>query len=68
MDTVRQFKTAPAAYALIFERMDTRREEVLFVSSNAWAALGATWQGLRVFWVNRAKQPFEASTLPVRLP
>lgn len=59
VDEVRQFKTSPLAYALIERRMKTPPEKVLFVSSNAWDALGASWQGLRVFWVNRAKLPFE---------
>ena len=59
VDEVRQFKTSPLAYALIERRMKTPPGKVLFVSSNAWDALGASWQGLRVFWVNRAKLPFE---------
>lgn len=32
----------------------------LFVSSNAWAALGATWFGFTTHWVNRQGLPFEA--------
>ena len=59
VDQVRQFKTSLLTYALIEQRMKTPHEKVLFVSSNAWDALGASWQGLRVFWVNRAKLPFE---------
>jgi 2-haloacid dehalogenase len=30
-----------------------------FVSSNAWDAAGAAQFGLRVFWVNRNRQPVE---------
>jgi 2-haloacid dehalogenase len=36
------------------------KDEVLFVSSNAWDALGATWFGFRTLWVNRQNLPFEA--------
>ncbi len=59
VEAVRQFKTSPLTYELIFTRLNTDRDRVLFVSSNAWDALGATWQGMRVFWVNRAGLPFE---------
>ena len=34
-------------------------EEVLFVSSNAWDALGATWFGFTTLWVNRQGLPPE---------
>jgi 2-haloacid dehalogenase len=33
---------------------------VLFVSSNAWDALGATWFGYTTLWVNRSGAPAEA--------
>ena len=36
-----------------------KKEEVLFVSSNAWDALAAKWFGFDVFWVNRFGHPFE---------
>ena len=28
--------------------------EILFVSSNGWDAIGATWYGYTTLWVNRA--------------
>ncbi len=56
---LRRFKTAPECYALIFDAFPVAREEVLFVSSNAWDALGATWFGLITLWVNRQHLPFE---------
>ena len=31
----------------------------MFVSSNAWDALGATWYGYQTLWVNRYQLPFE---------
>jgi len=56
---LRFFKTAPECYGLIFETFPVAKEEVLFVSSNAWDALGATWFGLTTLWVNRLHLPFE---------
>jgi 2-haloacid dehalogenase len=56
---LRRFKTAPECYGLIFDAFPVAREEVLFVSSNAWDALGATWFGLTTLWVNRQHLPFE---------
>ena len=35
------------------------KEEILFVSSNAWDALAAKWYGFDVFWINRYGHPFE---------
>ena len=34
-------------------RIGGKLPEVLFVSSNAWDALGATWFGFQTLWVNR---------------
>jgi 2-haloacid dehalogenase len=35
------------------------KQEVLFVSSNAWDVVGAGWYGFDTFWVNRQALPFE---------
>lgn len=59
VEAARQFKTSPAAYELVAGTLAADRSEVLFVSSNGWDALGATWFGLRTFWVNRGGLPFE---------
>jgi 2-haloacid dehalogenase len=56
---IRQFKTVPASYALVLERFKCQPCEVLFVSSNAWDALGATWFGFTTVWINRQGLPFE---------
>ena len=60
VDTVRRFKTSPESYALVQQVIPVEREEILFVSSNAWDALGATWFGFTTLWVNRQGLPFEA--------
>ena len=60
VETIRQYKTMPAAYELVLERFPAvQRDEVLFVSSNAWDALGATWFGFQALWVNRQGLPQE---------
>jgi 2-haloacid dehalogenase len=59
VEEVRLFKTAPQAYALLQEAFSVKKEEILFVSSNAWDALAAKWFGFDVFWVNRLGHPFE---------
>jgi 2-haloacid dehalogenase len=59
VDAVRCFKTAPAAYALGPQALKRPAAEILFVSSNAWDAIGATWFGYTTLWVNRAGLPPE---------
>jgi len=59
IEDVRLFKTDPKAYALLLDAFPVKKEEILFVSSNAWDALAAKWYGFDVFWVNRLGHPFE---------
>ena len=59
VEDIRLFKTAPQAYELLLKAFPVTKEEVLFVSSNAWDALAAKWFGFDVFWVNRLEHPFE---------
>ena len=59
IEDVRLFKTAPQAYELLLKAFPVKKEEILFVSSNAWDALAAKWYGFDVFWVNRLGHPFE---------
>jgi 2-haloacid dehalogenase len=59
IEDVRLFKTAPQAYELLLKALPVKKEEILFVSSNAWDALAAKWFGFDVFWVNRLGHPFE---------
>ena len=62
VDPIRLFKTSPESYGLVQKTMALNKDEVLFVSSNAWDALGATWFGFATHWVNRQGLPFEALT------
>ncbi len=57
--SVRRFKTDPAAYALGPSTLGLPAREILFVSSNAWDAIGATWFGYTTLWVNRSGAPAE---------
>ena len=60
VDTVRQFKTTPTSYQMVQDHFGFAPAEVLFVSSNAWDVLGATWFGFTTLWVNRQGLPPEA--------
>ena len=54
-----RYKTDPAAYALGPDALGMPASEILFVSSNCWDAVGATWYGYTTLWVNRADAPME---------
>ena len=60
VDRVRQFKTTPTSYQLVQAHLGFAPKDVLFVSSNAWDAMGATWFGFTTLWVNRQGLPPEA--------
>ncbi|MBT9489047.1 MAG: haloacid dehalogenase type II [Rubrivivax sp.] len=65
---VRRFKTDPAAYALGPDAFGLPARDILFVSSNGWDAIGATWFGYTTLWVNRAGLPLEQlDTEPTRI-
>ena len=64
---VRRYKTDPAAYALGPQAFGLPAAQILFVSSNGWDAVGATWFGYTTLWVNRAGLPPEQlDTEPTR--
>jgi 2-haloacid dehalogenase len=63
-----RYKTDPAAYRIGPEALGLPAREILFVSSNGWDALGATWFGFTTLWVNRAQAPLERlGTAPTRI-
>lgn len=64
---VQRFKTDPAAYAIGPAAFGLPAREILFVSSNGWDAIGATWYGFTTLWVNRSGLPAEQlDTEPTR--
>jgi 2-haloacid dehalogenase len=60
----RKFKTAPEAYQLGPDAFGRPASELLFVSSNNWDAVGASWFGYRAYWINRADAPAERLECP----
>ena len=58
-DQVNKFKTAPEIYQLAVDAFQLPKNEILFVSANAWDACAATWFGFTTFWINRNGQPDE---------
>jgi len=63
-----RFKTDPATYALGTRALGLGAGEVLFVSSNCWDAIGATWFGYTTLWINRFGLPLdELGTAPTRI-
>lgn len=65
---LRKYKTDPATYALGPQALNLPASEILFVSSNGWDAIGATWYGYTTLWVNRAGLPIEQlDTAPTRI-
>ena len=64
VDSVRKYKTHPEAYALGEQATGLKAAKILFVSSNSWDALGATWYGYQTLWVNRYQMPFEELGTP----
>jgi len=63
-----RFKTDPATYALGTAAFGLAASEVLFVSSNCWDAIGATWFGYTTLWINRSGLPLdELGTEPTRI-
>jgi 2-haloacid dehalogenase len=63
----RRFKTDPAAYALGPAALAMPARDILFVSSNCWDAIGATWYGYTTLWVNRSGAPMDRlGTSPTR--
>ncbi len=65
---VRRFKTDPTAYAIGPQALAMPAKDILFVSSNGWDAIGATWFGYTTLWVNRNGAPLEQlDTAPSRI-
>ena len=59
VDELKVFKPAPEVYELAVKRLDVARDEIGFVSSNCWDALGAKSYGFHVYWINRLQAPVD---------
>jgi 2-haloacid dehalogenase len=65
--SVQRFKTDEAVYALGPAALQLAARDILFVSSNGWDAIGATWYGYTTLWINRAGLPLDPlDTEPTR--
>jgi 2-haloacid dehalogenase len=58
-DAARAYKPDPRVYALAPAALGLPAGRILFVSANAWDAVGAKACGFRVAWCNRAGQPLD---------
>jgi 2-haloacid dehalogenase len=68
VESTGRFKTDPATYALGTQALGLAPAEVLFVSSNCWDAIGATWFGYTTLWINRFGLPLdELGAMPTRI-
>ena len=59
VDRLRLFKPDPRVYQLAVDELGAGREEICFLSANAWDVAGAAFFGLNVVWINRFRQPRE---------
>jgi 2-haloacid dehalogenase len=59
VDQAGVFKPAPAVYQLAVRRLGVAKENIGFVSSNCWDAIGAKSFGFTAFWINRGGAPVE---------
>ena len=53
------FKPDPRVYRIAVDGLNVKPEEIVFQSSNAWDAAGASAFGFKVAWVNRFGQSVE---------
>ncbi len=68
VESTGRFKTDPATYALGTSALGRAASDVLFVSSNCWDAIGATWFGYTTLWINRFGLPLdELGARPTRI-
>jgi 2-haloacid dehalogenase len=67
VDAVRRYKPDPATYALGPAALNLPAAQILFVSSNPWDAIGATWFGYTTLWIARGPAPLDPlGTMPTR--
>ena len=59
VDALKVYKPAPQVYELAVRRLGVPKENIGFVSSNGWDAIGARSYGFTAFWINRARAPLE---------
>jgi len=58
-DAVKIYKPSPKVYQLALRAMRLPKQQILFVSSNAFDVVGAKSFGFKVCWINRAGLPLD---------
>ncbi|MEJ2174988.1 MAG: haloacid dehalogenase type II [bacterium] len=58
-DALRTYKIAAPVYQLAVDRLGVSPQNIGFVSSNCWDALGAKNFGFHVWWINRQGAPVD---------
>ena len=56
-DAVKSFKIDSRVYKLASDFFKCKPEDCLLVSANYWDIIGAGWNGIKTFWVNRNGSP-----------
>jgi len=59
VDEAKVYKPAPAVYELAVKKLKVPKQDIGFVSSNCWDALGAKSFGFQVFWIDRPGAPLD---------
>jgi 2-haloacid dehalogenase len=58
-DAVKIYKPSPKVYQLVPRATRLQKQQILFVSSNAFDVLGAKSFGFKVCWINRGGVPLD---------
>jgi 2-haloacid dehalogenase len=58
-DDVKLYKPHPASYTHVLEKLQLKREDILFISSNPWDIAGAKSFGFHTAWVTRGKKTMD---------
>jgi len=58
-DRVKSYKPDRRAYQMGVDAFGLKREEIAFVASAGWDAVGAKWFGYSTIWINRMRLPAE---------
>lgn len=59
VEAIQIFKPDPKVYQLAVDKLEVQAHEIIFQSSNAWDASGASAFGFNVAWINRFGQSRE---------
>ena len=59
VDPLQTFKPNPVVYELAPQSLGVSKQELVFVSSNAFDVIGAKAFGFQVAWINRADAPLD---------